>query len=141
MDIINQTEGDNNINYMAGLSANLNDGIVGSVNFSSSSPEWSKVYFEEGLIIDCPLVRYGKNFERIVLPWDSIPHLTSLEKEIIGVRRDFNINNGISFIWTDGHLRKSIAFATDYESKDFYNEIMTNKDIFKIIRNVERRLF
>ncbi len=91
----------------------------------SSNQDWYNLYFNDGLIEHCPLLRLGhRKFEKpfrakAIVQWNKVKSLTSEEKNVVGIRNEFKICHGISFGHSFGNFKEYIGLATDESNRHF----------------------
>ena len=125
-----------NFDYISILKSKSNS--TNDIDCICSNQEWASLYYGDGLLVNCSLVKYGLlvKAENYVLPWNAVPSLTKEEKLVSDIRRvDFNIQHGISFVSRTGGDTTSIALASSYPNIDFYSEIFNNEQ--KVKRVIE----
>ncbi|MBM7073005.1 autoinducer binding domain-containing protein [Shewanella sp. 202IG2-18] len=99
----------------------------------SSNPDWYKLYFEEGLIEHCPLVRMGltkmhqHDINGSIMVWDNVQSYTDQEENVVGIRGEFNLHHGISFGREAPYFKEFLGLATDDTNHYFPTLIMMNK--------------
>lgn len=102
----------------------------------SSNWEWQRLLIGKQLIHHCPYFLAGfkfleqnknKPFASIILPWYLAQPTDKKQKEVVGLRGEFNIANGISY-GAKGHgIREILGIGGDITEKDFYRSFMCNK--------------
>lgn len=117
------------IDYLAIVECKNKD--IRNIKYLSNNIEWCENYYEKKLITQCPLVKsgIGVQSQSLILPWNSVPTFTKKEKTITEMRKkDFNIHQGISFLFKNGNDTLSYALGTSYNNIDFYKELCENED-------------
>ncbi len=105
----------------------------------TSNWDWQNRLIGEKLINECPIFKAGSEAlssgrRSIILPWNNIPCKTSLEKEIILFRSEFNIANGIGISHANGIIREGIGLGADIYDYNFYRRLLENNLIYKILK-------
>src|SRR3989344_7809621 len=95
------------------------------LNFTTS-PEWQKLYVEEELIKDCPLMTFGWKFATIIVDWESIKPTNKAQRNVSGLRSEFGHANGVSFSSEMFGIRESLGLATEPSQKDFFNHVFND---------------
>lgn len=113
----------------------------------TSNWDWQNYLIGEKLINECPVFKAGNSAlstgrqSSILLPWNNIPCQTSLEKDIVLLRGEFNISNGIGISYTNGIIREGIGLGADIKDLKFYQRVIKNNEIYDILRRVRFLLF
>ena len=90
----------------------------------------------EKLINDCPIFLTAFNYlearnrGRIFIPWYLSPPTTKKERNVCGVRSEFNICNGFGYAAIGNGVRESLAFGGDAKDLIFYKNFIAYPDIF-----------
>lgn len=111
------------------------------VNFISNKA-WHNIFINDHYIDFCPLVEVGRLVDSIILNWNSVPINTKSAREVVGVRADHNIANGISFAnildYCGVRAKEMIGMGADIKHYDFarliVNDISNVQEILKKLR-------
>lgn len=99
------------------------------VNFISNK-SWHNIFINEHYIDFCPLVEIGRNVDSIILNWNSVANNTKSAREVVGVRGEHNIANGISFSgiidYCGVKVKEMIGLGADIKHHDFAKLIINN---------------
>jgi len=95
--------------------------------YHTSNPDWQEEYIKNDLIKSCHLykaashlINVSKNPRRIILPWETVPPISSLQKEIYLLRCEKGVAaNGISFCHKTSSMTEFIAVAPEHKDKNF----------------------
>ena len=102
----------------------------------SSNWEWQNLLIGEKLINNCPIFLAAfKYLEKkrtgcIFLPWVFSPPQNLTERNVCGLRSEFNIANGFGYGAKEDGVRETLAFAGDIQDKDFYKNFMEKNTFF-----------
>jgi len=105
----------------------------------SSNWEWQNLLIGNRLINHCPIFltafKYLENKKsgHIFIPWHQSPPSNKNEREVCGIRSEFNIANGFGYAAKGYGIRESLAFGGDIKDNSFYKNFITNPNIFYTI--------
>lgn len=106
-----------------------NTDISKRITFSTNL-EWQSVYVNDNLIINCPLLYVGRNqMERsksksTILRWNDVTPSSKAQKNVMGIRDEFNIANGISFAREYLGIREMVGIASDVRNDGFSRDVI-----------------
>lgn len=102
----------------------------------SSNWDWQYLLIGEKLINHCPIFLTAFNYlekrtsGHIFVPWHLSPPSTKEERNVCGIRSEFNIANGFGY-GAKGHgARETLAFGGDSKDSTFYKNFIANPNIF-----------
>jgi hypothetical protein len=102
----------------------------------SSNWDWQDLLIGEKLINHCPIFltafKYLENKKNghIFVPWHFSPPATQKERNVCGIRGEFNISNGFGYAAKGQNIRESLAFGGDVKDYTFYRNFIANPAIF-----------
>lgn len=102
----------------------------------SSNWEWQDLLIGKKLINHCPIFLTAFNYlekrtiGNIFLPWHLSPPSTKMERNVCGLRSEFNIANGFGYGAKGNGTRESLAFGGDTKDTTFYKNFINTTDIF-----------
>ena len=109
----------------------------------SSNWLWQDVLIGEKLINDRPIFLTAFNYlenrnsGHIFIPWYLSPPSTKKEKNVCGIRSEFNIANGFGYGAKGNGIRESLAFGGDAKDSSFYKNFISYPNIFyETLRNL-----
>lgn len=106
--------------------------------FFCTNPDWDRVYIENKLIENCPLVNEGRkllthNHNRdVIVPWTFMAPKNKKEKSVDDSRKDFQIFHGLSLSIEDNDIRKYLGIATEEKNKNFIRYLLNDSNEFKL---------
>ncbi|MYM61498.1 hypothetical protein GTG28_20020 [Vibrio sp. OCN044] len=107
--------------------------------FWISESSWGKVYVERDYIKDCHLFNFGRSIMKkksyICFPWNHIKEETKKQKEISGIRREHNIDHGLSFANLKYNCITGLNFNSFTQNRIFTKEILNDFTTISAIRN------
>jgi len=110
----------------------------------ASNMEWMDLYVNQSLIKQCPLFRVGvkkiqtSKTKSVMLRWNDVKPISRDERNIVGLRNEFNICNGISLGRQIGKASDYLGLAADRLNFNFPSQII--RDSLKI-REIMNKLF
>lgn len=110
----------------------------------SSNMEWINLYVNQSLINQCPLFRVGaqkiqsSKTKNVMLRWNDVKPISKDERNIVGLRNEFNICNGISLGREIGFSSDCLGLAADRMNLDFPRQIISNS---LAIRKIMDKMF
>lgn len=121
--------------------------LTGKKVLTSTNPIWANCFYFENLIQGCPVVDALRkinsgSFQNSTLVWNSIKPYTREAKLVTGLRGDYSVSNGITFISFLPHNKygcylEVISFAADKLDINFHKEVLQNKkNISTLIYNL-----
>lgn len=102
----------------------------------SSNWDWQDLLIGEKLINHCPIFLTAfKSLEKrmkghIFIPWHLSPPSTKNERNVCGIRSEFNIANGFGYAAKGNAVRESLAFGGDVKDFSFYRNFIANPNVF-----------
>lgn len=102
----------------------------------SSNWDWQDLLIGEKLINHCPIFLTAFNYlekrtkGHIFVPWNLSPPSNSKERNVCGIRSEFNIANGFGYAAKGNNVRESLAFAGDTKDLHFHKNFIANPNIF-----------
>ena len=102
----------------------------------SSNWEWQNLLIGEKLINHCPVFLTAFNYlekrvkGHIFVPWYLSPPTTKKERNVCGVRSEFNIANGFGYGAKGNGIRETLAFGGDSKDSSFYKNFIAYPNIF-----------
>ena len=102
----------------------------------SSNWDWQDLLIGEKLINHCPIFLTAFNYlekrknGHIFVPWYLSPPTTKEERNVCGLRSEFNISNGFGYGAKGSGIRESLAFGGDTKDSTFYKNFIANPNIF-----------
>jgi len=102
----------------------------------SSNWNWQDLLIGEKLINHCPIFLAAFNYlenrshGHIFVPWHLSPPSNKDERNVCGIRSEFNIANGFGYGAKGNGVRESLAFGGDSKDATFYKNIIANPNIF-----------
>ncbi len=102
----------------------------------SSNWDWQDLLIGEKLINHCPIFLTAFNYlekrnsGRIFVPWHLSPPSTREERNVCGIRSEFNIANGFGYGAKGNGIRESLAFGGDAKDSTFHQNFIVNPNIF-----------
>lgn len=122
----------------------------------SSNWDWQDLLIGEKLINHCPIFLTAFNYlekrkyGRIFVPWHLSPPRSKEERNVCGLRSEFNIANGFGYGAKGNNIRESLAFGGDPKDLTFYKNFIETPNIFSetlykmrlsvLLKNHERKL-
>lgn len=110
----------------------------------SSNWDWQDLLIGEKLINNCPIFltafKYLENRHqgRIFVPWHLSPPTTEEERNVCGIRSEFNIANGFGYGSKGNNVRETLAFGGDSKDLTFYKNFIETPNIFNETLNKMR---
>lgn len=102
----------------------------------SSNWDWQNLLIGKKLINHCPVFLTAFNClektkkTHLFIPWYSSPPANKEERNVCGLRSEFNIANGFGYGAKDHTIRESLAFGGDVKDLTFYKNFIVNPNIF-----------
>jgi|GEM_PF-5057145 len=102
----------------------------------SSNWNWQDLLIGDKLINHCPIFLTAFNYLEkrkmgsIFLPWYLSPPSTKEERNVCGLRSEFNIANGFGYGAKGNGVRETLAFGGDFKDKSFYKNFIDSPNIF-----------
>ena len=102
----------------------------------SSNWDWQDLLIGEKLINHCPIFLTAfkylerRNKGHIFIPWHSSPPSNKDERNVCGIRSEFNISNGFGYAAKGNGVRESLAFGGDTKDSTFHKNFIANPNIF-----------
>jgi hypothetical protein len=102
----------------------------------SSNWDWQDLLIGDKLINNCPIFLTAfKYLEKrtaghIFLPWHLSPPSSKEERNVCGIRSEFNISNGFGYGAKGNGIRESLAFGGDSKDGSFYKHFISNPNLF-----------
>lgn len=102
----------------------------------SSNWNWQDLLIGEKLINHCPIFLTAFHYlerrskGRIFVPWYMSPPSSSKERNVCGIRSEFNIANGFGYGAKGNGVRESLAFGGETKDISFYKHFITSPNIF-----------
>lgn len=102
----------------------------------SSNWNWQDLLIGEKLINHCPIFLTAFNYlekrkrGHIFVPWHLSPPSTREEKNVCGIRSEFNIANGYGYGAKGYGVRESLAFGGDAKDTSFYKNFIADPQVF-----------
>ncbi len=102
----------------------------------SSNWEWQNLLIGQKLINDCPIFLTAFNYLQnksqgsIFVPWYMSPPTNHNERNVCGLRSEFNIGNGFGYGAKGNGIRETLAFGGDAKDSSFYKHFIENPNIF-----------
>lgn len=115
--------------------------------FYTSNCEWQNLLINEKLINCCPVYQAAFTYlahikdGNIIIPWVNAPPKNKNQKDVCGMRNEFNISNGIGYGFQHKGIRESIAFAGNLQDINFYNYFIQNKRVVFLYLSIMRNIF
>lgn len=105
--------------------------------------EWMDLYINSDLNKSCSLIRVGlekislSKSKSVVLRWNDVQPTTKKERQVNGIRTEFNICNGISFGRKIFSASDYFGLAADIHNLDFPRKVIfSSKGIRKIMNDL-----
>lgn len=119
--------------YLIYMYENLytNEKFVYSTNW-----DWQDLLIGEKLINHCPIFLTAFNYlekrdtGHIFVPWYLCPSSTKEERNVCGLRSEFNIANGFGYGAKGNGIRETLAFGGDNKDATFYRNFIANPNVF-----------
>jgi len=102
----------------------------------SSNWDWQDLLIGEKLINHCPIFLTAFNYleqrnkGHIFVPWHLSPPTTKEERNVCGIRSEFNISNGFGYGAKGNGVRETLAFGGDAKDSSFYKNFIANPNVF-----------
>lgn len=102
----------------------------------SSNWDWQDLLIGEKLINNCPIFLTAFNYlekrknGHMFIPWYLSPPTTKKERNVCGIRSEFNIANGFGYGSKGNGIRETIAFGGDAKDTIFYKNLIYSPNIF-----------
>lgn len=102
----------------------------------SSNWEWQNLLIGQKLINHCPIFltafKYleNKTTGHFFIPWHLSPGSNKNERNVCGLRSEFNIANGFGYAAKGHAVRESLAFGGNTNDPDFYKNFIQHPNIF-----------
>lgn len=102
----------------------------------SSNWDWQNLLIGKKLINHCPIFLTAFNYlEKITkghmfIPWYLSPPSTKEERNVCGLRSEFNVANGFGYGAKGNGIRETLAFGGDAKDTSFYKNFIENPNIF-----------
>jgi len=102
----------------------------------SSNWNWQDLLIGEKLINHCPIFLTAfkyleqRNNGHIFIPWNLSPPSNREERNVCGIRSEFNISNGFGYGAKGNNVRESLAFGGDNKDLSFHKNFIANPSIF-----------
>ncbi len=102
----------------------------------SSNWEWQDLLIGDKLINYCPIFLTAFNYlekkakGHIFIPWNQTPPSNKRERNVCGLRSEFNIAHGFGYGAKGYGARESLAFGGDAKDSTFYKNFIANPGIF-----------
>lgn len=102
----------------------------------SSNWDWQNLLIGNKLINHCPIFLTAFNYlekrskGHIFVPWHLSPPSTRKERNVCGIRSEFNIAHGFGYGAKGNSTRETLAFGGDTKDVTFYKNFITNPNIF-----------
>ncbi len=112
-----------------------NKNISKRITFSTNQ-EWQSIYVNDNLIVHCPLLYVGRHQmnnspnKSTILRWNDIIPDNKSQQNVMGIRSEFNIANGISFAKEFYNIREMIGIAADTKNLSFTQDVILNMNAF-----------
>lgn len=106
-----------------------NKNISKRITFSNNQ-EWQSIYVNDNLIIHCPLLYVGRQqintskSKSTILRWNDVVPESRHQRNVMGVRSEFNIANGISFAKEFNQVREMVGIAADVRNYTFTQDVI-----------------
>jgi hypothetical protein len=110
----------------------------------SSSWNWQDLLIGEKLINHCPIFLAAFNYLEkrdkgsIFLPWHMSPPANREQRNVCGIRSEFNIAHGFGYGAKGNGIRESLAFGGDAKDSSFYKHFIEKPEIFNQTLNSMR---
>ncbi len=98
-----------------------------------TNAEWQNSYIKTGLVNQCPLIRYARQRRPLIIRWNDIQPSNKIEKNVIGIRGEHNLGNGIGMTHWFFNMNEHIAFASELTNKDFPIDLIIDIETVKRI--------
>jgi hypothetical protein len=111
---------------------NTNEKYVYSSNWG-----WQNHLIQNKLINNCPIFLAAfdyldkRDVGEIYLPWCHALPSNRREREVCGIRSEFNIGNGFGYGGKGHGIRESLAFGGDMKDKSFYKHFLADPGLFQ----------
>ncbi|MFZ2315509.1 MAG: autoinducer binding domain-containing protein [Gammaproteobacteria bacterium] len=105
----------------------------------SSNWDWQNLLIGNKLINHCPIFLAAFNYlekrtkGQILIPWHLSPPSSKEERNVCGLRSEFNIANGFGYGAKGNGIRETLAFAGDNKDHSFYKNFISNPQLFNEI--------
>lgn len=102
----------------------------------SSNWNWQDLLIGEKLINHCPIFLTAFNYlekrnkGHIFIPWNLSPPSNRVERNVCGIRSEFNISNGFGYAAKGNNVRESLAFGGDIKDLNFHKNFIASPNIF-----------
>jgi len=102
----------------------------------SSNWNWQDLLIGEKLINHCPIFLTAFNYlekrnnAHMFIPWYLSPPTTKEERNVCGLRSEFNISNGFGYGAKINGIRETLAFGGDVKDFTFYQNFIATPNIF-----------
>jgi hypothetical protein len=102
----------------------------------SSNWDWQNLLIGEKLINHCPIFLTAFNYlekrnnGHIFVPWYLSPPSTKEERNVCGIRSEFNISNGFGYAAKGNGIRESLAFGGNTKDSTFHKNFIASPNIF-----------
>ncbi len=119
--------------YLIYMHENL---ITNEKSVYSSNWDWQDILIGERLINNCPIFlaafKYLEPREtgHIFVPWYAAPPSNKEERNVCGMRSEFNIANGLGYAAKGHGIRESLAFGGDAKDSSFYKNFIVTPNLF-----------
>lgn len=102
----------------------------------SSNWNWQDLLIGEKLINHCPIFLTAFNYlekrnkGHIFVPWHLSPPTTKEERNVCGIRSEFNISNGFGYGAKGNGVRETLAFGGEAKDSSFYKNFIATPNVF-----------
>jgi hypothetical protein len=84
-----------------------------------TNTQWQQNYTYGGLINDCPLIHYARYKKPLIMRWNDINASKKSEANVIGIRGEHNLGNGIGMTRWFFDMHEQLSLASELQNIDF----------------------